>query len=227
MDCLVAAARFLAASWATSIEPYPRFAEPWALTWLDEVRRSDVPPERFTSESRDSPKIASAMRTRMMMGTSNGTSRRCADSERTAFDGTSDYALPGSRRWGFEEGATGARGTAFGVRPLGQLLYRQQSAVPTCGHFGQRAGCFGEPLGAYLVVDLAALAVPVNQSHSLQEHEVFGNCLTTDGHVRAKRGRRGATASNEQIEQLAAGGIRHCLPEFVVVRWWEHHDVSK
>ena len=70
---------------------------------------------------------------------------------------------------GLLTGLVRARQTVGGVRLFGELFDRSEAAVPTVGDFGQRAGCFGEALFADLVADLASLAVPVDQSDSLQE----------------------------------------------------------
>ena len=104
------------------------------------------------------------------------------------------------------------RGTAGGVRLLGELFDCSQSAVPAVGDVGQRTGCLGEALFPDLVADFASLTVSVDQSDSLQEREVFGYRLSTDGHVGGEGCRSGLTAGNEEVEQFAAGRIGHRFP---------------
>ena len=154
-------------------------------------------------------------------------------------DGTDPAPMPTRTACLRDVGAPGAAGdddhpsalpvsalarTIGGVGLLGELLDRAESAVPTVGDLGQRAGCFGEALLADLVADLASLAVPVDEADSLEEHEMLGDRLPTDGHVRGEGRRRGLTAGNEEVEQLAARRIRHRLPEIVVIRWAVHGD---
>ena len=107
--------------------------------------------------------------------------------------------------------------TIGGVSLFREVLDRSESAVPTIGDLGQRPGCFGETLFTDLVADLASLTVSVDQSDSLQEREMFGDRLSTDGHIRGEVCRRRRTAGNEEVEQFAASRIRHRFPEVVVI----------
>jgi hypothetical protein len=91
-----------------------------------------------------------------------------------------------------------ARGPIGGVCLFGELFDRSEPAVPAVGDLGQRAGCFGEALFADFVADFASLTVCVYQSDSLQEREMFGYRLATDGHVRGECCRCGVTAGNEE-----------------------------
>jgi len=53
---------------------------------------------------------------------------------------------------------------------------------------------------------------------------MFGDRLSTDGHIRGEGCRGGVAAGNEKIEQLAPRRIRHRFPEVVVVGSIGHGD---
>ena len=103
------------------------------------------------------------------------------------------------RLWTVTSAAVGARRTIRGVSLFREVLDRSESAVPTVGDLGQRPGCFGEALLADFVTDLAALSVSIDKSDALQDQEMFGDRLSTDGHLRGEGCRRGVTLGHEEI----------------------------